>query len=117
MVRTTICQDAKGNFFLYASMLDNYSAGKQSINVSGSNYEIRDVPYCDDNYRAESITLDLICMRQSLTNQFSEKLPNVSLSDLSGMTYELSTIVANDLIYKDERETLAFTIRVNKPTN
>lgn len=117
LIRTTICQDAKGNFFIYASMLDNYSAGKQSINVSGSNYEIRDVPYCDDNYRAESITLDLICMRQSLTNQFSEKLPNVSLSDLSGMTYELSTIVASDLIYKDERETLAFTIRVNKPTN
>ena len=117
LVRTTICQDAKGNFFLYASMLDNYSAGKQSINVSGSNYEIRDVPYCDDDYRVKNITLDLICMRQSLTNQFSEKLPNVSLSDLSGMTYELSTIVASDLIYKDERETLAFTIRVNKPTN
>ena len=118
LIRTTICQDANGNFFMYASMLDNYSAGKQSINISGTdNYQIVDVPYCDDNYRAESITLDLICMRQSLTNQFSEKLPNISLSDLSGMTYELSTIVASDLIYKDERETLAFTIRVNKPTN
>lgn len=117
LIRPVICEDASGNYYIYATMLDNYSAGKQSINASGSNYQIVDIPYCDNNYRATSITLNLICMRQSLSNQFSEKMPNITTSDLSGMTYVLSTIVAYNTIYKDERETLAFTIKVNKPTN
>lgn len=114
-VRTTIFVDADENYYLYASMLDNYSAGKQSINVQASNYEIRDIPYCDDDYRFENIAISLVCMQQSLPQSFSEKMPNISALDLLDVSCDVYSITDEDTIYKDERETLAFTIKLVKP--
>ena len=114
-VRTTIFVDADENYYLYASMLDNYSAGKQSINVQASNYEIRDIPYCDDNYRFENIAISLVCMQQSLPQSFSEKMPNITATDLLDVSCDVYSITDEDTIYKDERETLAFTIKLVKP--
>ena len=114
LIRVAITKDLDNIYYLYGCMQDNYSAGKKSINISGENYEVVDVPYVDTNYKVQSIhDIAVVCMRQSLGIQFSEKMPDIDYeTEIDGVLSSYIEDIGMYEIYKDDRETLAFTIKV-----
>ncbi len=120
-LRTVTYQDDEGNFYVYASMLDNYSAGKKAMYKAVNTYEVKDVPYVDSNYQAEGIDdMWIVLMDQRLSADFERKLPDISYDDdidipsVSSAGIEVDFSQYRDYLFKDSRETLAFVIKVSK---
>ena len=113
-LRPTIMKTQK-NWILYAEFYDNAVIGQATNDATNTKKSIENVmPYgISYGVRYNAITFDLITMQlvystRALTIAESYKLPNFS-GTFDGMT----EITTERPIYKDSREKLAFTIKVN----
>lgn len=116
--RCSVIKDKNGNIYLYVEALDNYSFDKKRTST-GVYADIisSDAPYgiTDENYKAYigSIKMDVVVV-DNLSKSDSEKLPDASA--ISGATL-VYNIASNVRVYKDRRERLTFTIKINNPNN
>ena len=113
---------------LVASTVDNYSIGKYyysdpNISFTDSKYIQKDAKYCDDNGEVKSIySLNLGRFDTpggtALTLEASRKLP-IPSADLPNFSIDatiLSSGSTKGLIYKDEHESLVFTVYLPNAT-
>ena len=113
---------------LVASTVDNYSIGKYyysdpNISFTDSKYIQKDAKYCDDNGEVKSIySLNLgrfdTPRGTALTLEASRKLP-IPSADLPNFSIDatiLSYGSSKGLIYKDEHESLVFTVYLPNAT-
>ena len=99
---------------LVHNLIDNYSAGKycdynaqnNQVVVDSNRYIQKDARYCDSNGEVEKLNLSVISYSHALSLDASRVLPNKIDNNYS---IEV-TICEEQKIYKDENESLSFTI-------
>lgn len=98
---------------LYCEMIDQYTFDYSMVyrrNDGTKNIYYRNpVPYVDINNEAYSVTISLVKTITDDVESFSKKLPEI-LGNTSIVHYYLTM---NTILYKDAREHLTFTIKLN----
>lgn len=98
---------------LYCEMIDQYTFDYSMVyrrNDGTKNIYYRNpVPYVDSNNEAYSVTISLVKAITDDVESFSKKLPEI-LGNTSIVHYYLTM---NTILYKDAREHLTFTIKLN----
>lgn len=92
--------------YLYFEMSDQYSAGKNAIKVSTNVYKANDVSYVDDNNELTTIFFNLVNIDELSVEQ-SKLMPQYNGN------YDIIKSLGVKNIYKDAREKLTFTIKLN----
>lgn len=93
--------------YLYCEMLDQYSAGTNSIKISDGVYKVNDVSYVNTLNEVYSVSIYLKNI-YDLTSDEAKLMPQNKDISLSGAF----NIVEKQTIYKDAREKLTFTIKI-----
>lgn len=94
---------------LVANAVDNYSAGKYYDDYAGSStrFLMKDASYVDENGEAYKLaSCKIVSYNNDLNIADARLLPNVSDRSFQ----DILTIATDDIIYKDEHESLSFTI-------
>ena len=117
--RCSVIKDKNDNIYLYVEALDNFSFDKKR-ETSGSDIISVDAPYGYTNpspngYKSfiGSIRIDIV-VADSLSKADSEALPSISAIAGATLIYNICT---DFKVYKDRRERLTFTIKLNNPNN
>lgn len=92
---------------LVAKTVDNFSAGVYcAIGNQDNKYILKDAKYCDNNGEVYRITLSIVFYEHNISLDTSRALPNIT--DLNYTP--IVQLTNRHLIYKDEHESLSFTI-------
>ena len=108
-----VMKDDNDNYILYCECADNYSAGDQAIPASAGKYENKAVKY--GNYQSEIKYINIVgyCLSENLSRSDSYTMPNIDRNFMSNYSdYDSRELFANQLVYKDGRERLTFTIKI-----
>ena len=98
-----------GYYVAYCEALDNIVIGMSTDVVSSTKKSINNVKYVDDNGAFHEMSMWFVADDNTLTLAESFKLPLIENHNFSN-----SIIIANSkMVYKDSREKLTFTIKVN----
>lgn len=98
-----------GYYVAYCEVLDNIVIGMSTDVVSSTKKSINNVKYVDDNGAFHEMSMWFVADDNTLTLAESFKLPLIENHNFSN-----SIIIANSKqVYKDSREKLTFTIKVN----
>ena len=101
-------------YVLYCECADNFSCGDYAIYSSANKYENRACPYGDNYNEIDSIQVTVYAMTEELSRSTSLEMPNVLDSVISALpTYGMLRFPQMK-IFKDGRERLTFTIKINK---
>jgi len=101
-------------YVLYCECADNFSCGDYAIYNSANKYENRACPYGDNYNEIDSIQVTVYAMTEELSRSTSLEMPNVLDSVISALpTYGMLRFPQMK-IFKDGRERLTFTIKINK---
>ena len=101
-------------YVLYCECADNFSCGDYAIYNSANKYENRACPYGDNYNEIDSIQVTVYAMTEELSRSTSLEMPNVLDSVISALpTYGMLRFPEMK-IFKDGRERLTFTIKINK---
>lgn len=93
--------------YAYCEMLDYYSVGKYSQYVSEDVYKMVDASYVDSNNEALMVTVSLGTFANKLTKEQAMQLPNYN------GTFNVNITFGSMTVFKDAREKLIFTIKLN----
>jgi hypothetical protein len=93
--------------YAYCEMQDYYSVGKYAQYVSEGVYKMVDASYVDENNESLMVTVGLGTFTNKLTNEQVMQLPNYD------GTFNVDVSVGTISIFKDAREKLTFTIKLN----
>lgn len=108
-----VVMKANGYWVLYCEAMDNIVFGMSTNVVDSSKKSIDNVTYGDDEANSAYVSVSIRHSTGSLSLSESYLLPKYP----TGKTLEGTIIVQeNKLIYKDSREKLTFTIKVNDST-
>jgi hypothetical protein len=88
-------------------MLDYYSVGKYSQYVSEDVYKMVDASYVDSNNEVLMVTVSLGTFANKLTKEQAMQLPNYN------GTFNVNITFGSMSVFKDAREKLIFTIKLN----
>lgn len=103
---------------LYCEAIDQYTFDYNMVQAYGANYYKNPVPYVkvepnevsyNEVYRIYNVSLCKITAGTTTMEAISKKLPEIE----SGASATTITIASNILLYKDARERLTFTIKLN----
>ena len=98
-----------GYYVAYCEALDNIVIGMSTDVVDSTKKSINNVKYVDDNGAFHEMSMWFVADDNTLTLAESFKLPLIENHNFSN-----SIIIANSkMVYKDSREKLTFTIKVN----
>ena len=99
---------------LYVEAMDNvvfdYAVGSEDTNLGI--YPLDPNKYVDSSGQCDSVSVDIECINQRLSLSESKELPNANV--LFAKIVATYTAASNEYIYKDQRERLTFTIKINK---
>ena len=96
-------------WIVYCETIDNIVIGMSTDDVSSSVKSINNVKYVDDNGAFHQMSMSFVADDNTLTLAESFKLPLIT-----SHTFATTQTIATDvLVYKDSREKLTFTIKVN----
>ena len=107
IVMPTIILNQDNETYIYVEMQDQYCASKNVVAVSGNVFKVNEVPYGNANNEIERFYMWLVDLTD-LTLDEIKKLPE----EPSKWTNQVS-LVDSKLLYKDAREKLTFTIKLN----
>lgn len=94
--------------YAYCEMLDFYAFDKKVIKVSEKVYKTEDISYVDENNEVDTISISLVALFSDLNTNGTQ---GVTLPYYNGEEIELFGALLK--VYKDAREKLTFTIRLN----
>lgn len=99
---------------LYVETIDNvvFDYAVLAKDPSYETYPLEPSRYVDNFGQCESVSVNINCTNQRLTLDNSKLLP--SNNAIFGKIYATYSVATNEYIYKDQRERLTFTIKINK---
>ena len=103
-----VVMKTKGYWVLYCEAMDNIVFGMSTNDVSSTKKSINNISYGDSEANCSYISVYILQSSGSLSSSESYKLPLVPTSSMYA-----TSVYENKLIYKDSREKLTFTIKVN----
>ncbi len=117
LLRANIYSVGDGGVTVVAKTIDNFSAGVKLAESNGGNYIQKDVPYADNNGEAYSLTCILTYYDNDddVPISVSRKLPEFDTTEYALSGWMVSPI-EKYVIYKDEHESLAFTVYLPNAT-
>ena len=100
-----------GYWICYFEAIDNIVIGMSTNDTSDSSVKsINNVKYVDNNGAFTDCTLKLVSSDSTMPREESLKLP---LIETNRIFQHIQTIATDVIVYKDSREKLTFTIKVN----
>lgn len=94
---------------LYCEMIDQYTFDYNMIPAYGTNYYKNPVPYVNNYNEAYSVTISLVKLITNDAITMSKTLPKLA----TGVTINEISLASDVVLYKDAREHLTFTIKLN----
>lgn len=101
-------------YILYCECADNFSCGDYAIYAGTNKYENRACPYGDNYNEIENIQATVYAMTEELSRSISLEMPNVLDSVINALPHYGMLMFPSMKIFKDGRERLTFTIKINK---
>ena len=101
-------------YVLYCECADNFSCGDYAIYSSANKYENRACPYGDNYNEIENIQATVYAMSDDIARSTSLKMPNVLDSVINALPHYGMLRFPSIKVFKDGRERLTFTIKINK---
>lgn len=101
-------------YVLYCECADNFSCGDYAIYSSANKYENRACPYGDNYNEIENIQATVYAMSDDIARSTSLEMPNVLDSVINALPHYEKLVFPQMKIFKDGRERLTFTIKINK---
>jgi len=101
-------------YVLYCECADNFSCGDYAISAGTNKYENRACPYGDNYNEIDSIQATVYAMSDDIARSTSLEMPNVLDSVINALPHYERFVFPQMKIFKDGRERLTFTIKINK---
>lgn len=115
VLRATVMNlESQNAYVLYCECVDNYSCGDYAIYNSANKYENRACPYGDSYNELNYVDIVIYALSQSITTDFSYEMPNILENRVDALSRYAKLALPRKYIYKDGRERLTFTIKINK---
>lgn len=115
VLRATVMNlESQNAYVLYCECVDNYSCGDYAIYNSVNKYENRACLYGDSYNELQYVDIVIYALSQSITTDFSYEMPNILENRVDALSRYAKLALPRKYIYKDGRERLTFTIKINK---